>query len=54
MGLWDSFTEAAGRQAEQKARIHEAKAGKTFRRTKKHLKKAAKMQRAADRNLGRR
>ena len=34
---------------ELKARVHEAKAGKTFRRTKKHLKKADRHRRRAGR-----
>jgi hypothetical protein len=48
---WREFiglaNEAHVEKQQHKAQAHEAKAGKTFRRTNKHLKKAAKARRKA-------
>jgi len=50
--FWSQLAATGASKQDQKAAVHQAKAGKTFRRTGKHVKKAAKAQRTADRMRG--
>jgi hypothetical protein len=52
MGFMDRLREDAARRLEQKARIEEAKAGKSLRRTAPHIRKADRLNARAEKLKG--